>query len=316
MKTQSEITFLLFTAILCSSLVTGCTTRSVYLQDVHLDGPQVDPPLFITKGDSAGDFRIVPRISINDKTPLVGRATGHSNVNTRGVYQVDTVNTGGVVTYVERNGVNTKTFEGRNFRWEPMKFNASINFDYMVTNHFALVGGAQYSSGPSQSYLGANAGIGFSFEGNNVSTRVDLGAHLSTVTYDAHYVVTNTPFSFNSAETEVRFYHETGKDSHVNAYGAFTINTNAPGWPVQVFTQFAINRQTVVQLTQQSIDSKLDNAEALESVSFFIITPGLYFDLSPKSRVLVGVQLRDETALLEAQPGVLVSPFVQFEFGL
>lgn len=307
-------TLISFLALMLSLLLTSCTTQSVYLQELRVDGPQVEPPLFITKGNAAGEFRIAPRISINDKTPLVGRASGHSNVNASGVYEVrlDT-NTG---TYFERKGVNTKIFEGRNFRWEPSRVTASLNFDYMVTNRFALVGGANYSSGSSQSYLGANAGVGFLFEGTNVSSRIDLGAHLSTVTYDAQYVVTNTPFAFSSAETEVRFYHETGKDSYVNAYGAFTINTKAAGWPVQVFTQLAINRQTVVHLTQQSIDRKLDNAEVLESVSYFIITPGLYFDLSPKSRVLVGVQLRDETALLEAQPGVLVSPFVQFEFGI
>mgnify|MGYP001598531063 CR=1 FL=1 len=301
--------------LLLGMLLTSCASQSVYLQDISVAGPQVQPPLFITKENKQGDFRVVPRLQINDRTTLVGRASGHSNVSARGIYEVEAVTVNGVITYIERKGVNTKTFEGRNFTWAPTRFNASLNFEYVAARNFSLVGGANYSSGTSQSFLGANAGVGFFFEDKNIAARVDIGAHWSAVTYDVSYVITTTPFSFSSPETQVAFFREKGKGSYWNAYGAFTINAKVTEWPVQLFTQLAINRQTVVNLDRKA-DFTIDKSVVLESVSYFLVTPGVYFDLSPKSRVLVGVQLRDETALLEAEPGVLVSPFVQFEFGL
>ena len=307
--------FTFLAVALSAGLFVGCASQSVYLQGINVDGPQAQPPLFITKENKQGDFRVAPRIQINDRTPLVGRATGHSNVNTRGVYQVDTVGNNGVIKYIEQNGVNTKPFAGRNFSWEPTRFNASVDFEYVAAKNFSFVGGTNYSSGGSQSFLGANTGVGFFFEDKHIAARVDIGAHWSTVAYDVDYVVTTTPFSFGSRETEVAFFREKGKQSNWNAYGAFTINTKADALPVQFFTQLAINRQTVVNLDRKA-NFTIDKSIVLESVSYFIVTPGVYLDLSPNCRALLGVQLRDETALLEAEPGVLVAPFVQFEFGL
>lgn len=302
-------------AILFLLVASGCATQSVYLQSLSVHGPQSQTPLFITKDNTPGEFRIAPRFSLNDKTPIIGRATGHSNVNAAGVYQVDTVNQNGVVRYFQRSGVNTKPFEGRNFRWEPTKFSASVDFEYLAVSQIAFVGGLNYSAGSSQRFVAANAGVGFLFEGKNIATRVDLGAHWNSVLYDVDYVVTTTPIAAGPNETEVAFFHESGRQSHVNAYGAFTINSKAAGWPLQFFAQFAINRQTLVKIDTQPANVNHEST-VLSSGSFFIITPGLYFDLSPSSRVLVGLQLRDETELLEAHPGVLVSPFLQFEFAL
>lgn len=306
---------LLSTAFIGALLVfAGCTSQSVYLQDVSVEGPQVQPPLFITKQNREGDFRAASRISINDKTNLVGRATGHSLVNTRGVYQVDTVTTNGKVQYFERNGVNTKTFEGRNFFWQPTNITGSLDCEYVVAKNFSVVGGVSYSSGSSRSFLGANAGVGFFFEGRSIAVRVDIGAHWNSLRTDVEYVVTTTPFSFGSRETEVKFFRDQRKDSYTNAYGAVTFNTMLDRSPVQFFTQLAINRQTVVDFTR-STEVERDNV-VQESVSFFLVTPGIALDLTSDTRVLLGLQLRDETALLEAEPGVLLAPFVQFEFGL
>jgi hypothetical protein len=300
--------------VFCSSFfLTSCATQSVYLQNTVVDGPQVQPPLFITKENRKGDLRIAPRFSINDKTRLEGRATGHSQVDAQGVFQVDTVNNNGVLTFIERKDKNINTFQGRNFTWTPSDFTASLDFDYVAASHVSLVWGANYSTGSSKSFLGANAGAAFSFEDNYTAVRFDVGAHWSTVEYNVEYAIART--GFGSSETRVQFFRENGRASHWNAYGAFTFNTKAPSLPLQFFTQLAINRQTVVDLDRRS-DFTNDKSVVLESVSYFLITPGVYFDVSPKSRLLIGLQLRDETALLVAEPGVLLAPFVQFEFGM
>ncbi len=307
-------TILFLISILLAMLLTSCATQSVYLQELSVDGPQSKPPLFITNDNKQGDVRIVPKISVSNSQTLEGRAQGHSNVNTSGRYRVDTVNDNGTIRYFERNGDNTKPFEQRNFRWEPPKMTASVNFEYVAARTLSLVLGASYSSGGSQSFLGAITGIGFFFESNNLAARIDIGAQWSTSSYDVNYVVTTTPFSFGSRETEVAFFHEKGKATFANAYGAFTVNTKAPAWPVQGFLQLAIKRQTLVNIDKRTAFS--DNAVVLQSTSFFIVTPGLYFDISPQTRIVAGVHLGDETELLEADPGVLVVPFLQFEFGM
>ncbi|MEO8166757.1 MAG: hypothetical protein ABI623_00830 [bacterium] len=303
----------LFSALVFPLIVSGCATQSVYLQNLSVRGPQSQTPLFITKDNVVGEFTVAPRFSLNDKTPITGRATGHSDVNAAGVYLVDTVNGNGVTRYIQRNGINTKTFEGQNFRWDPTTFSASVDFEYLAAPQIAVVGGVNYSGGSSQQFVGANAGVGFLFEGKHLATRVDVGAHWNSILYDVEYVVTTTPLSLGPKETEVAFFHNSGRASHVNAYGAFTINSKAASWPVQFFAQFAITRQTVVEIDAGSFNRE---STALSSLSFFMITPGLYFELSPGSRCLLGVQLRDETELLVGDPGLLVSPFVQFEFKL
>ncbi len=302
-------------ALMIAMLVLGgCASQSVYLQQISVDGPQVQVPLFITNENKPGDIRITPRIGINLGQRLAGRALGHSKVNADGIYKVDTVNSNGTIRYFEPDGVNSKTFEGNNFSWLPTKVNASLAVEYVAAKSIAFVGGLSYGANSSESYWGGEAGVGFFFESRNFGVRIDLGAHFSTNRYAVDYVVTDSPFTFETRRKQVAFYHEEGKKSHVTSYAAFTVNTKIPGWPVQAFTQMTINRQTLVSLTQKAAFS--DESTVLQSVSYFIVTPGLYFDLTTKSRVLLGVHLRDETELLAADPGVLLTPFVQFELGL
>ena len=303
-----------FLALPIALLFASCATQSVYLQSITVDGPQAQPPLFITRDNTPGDFRVAPRFAVNARQTLVGRSNGHFKVNSQGVYQVDTINANGAVRYYERDGVNTNIFQGRNFSWDATRWDASVECEYIATPMLSLVGGVSYSSAASQDFLGANLGVGFFFEGKNLAVRVDIGAHAATTAYDVQYVVTQLPFWPGSRDTEVFFRHEKGKNSHVNAYGAFTLNSKVTDWPLQFFVQAAINRQTIAEFDTQV--SNAPGATVLQSVSYFILSPGVYFDLSSKSRVLMGMNLRDETQLLEADPGVLLTSFVQFEFVL
>ncbi|MBI5472069.1 MAG: hypothetical protein HY961_06955 [Ignavibacteriae bacterium] len=297
-----------------SLVFAGCASQSVYLQQISVDGPQVQAPLFITNANKPGEIRIAPRIGINLGQVLAGRALGHSKVNADGIYKVDTVIANGARSYFEPDGANTKPFEGNNFSWLPTKVNVSLAVDYVWVKNISFVGGLSYGASASESYWGGEAGVGFFFESRNFGVRIDLGAHISTNSYAVDYVVMDPPFTFETRRKQVAFYHDEGKETDVTSYAAFTANTKIPSWPVQLFTQATINRQTLVHLKQKASFS--DESTVLSSVSYFIVTPGLYFDFSSRSRMLLGVHLRDETELLGAHPGVLVTPFVQLEVGL
>ncbi|HXG00133.1 MAG TPA: hypothetical protein VNL69_05070 [Bacteroidota bacterium] len=305
-------------AVVCSLAgltLGGCATQSVHLQNTRIEGPLNVPPLFIVEEEEKiGTWRLSMGASVAPDQRIEGRAAGHSKVNAAGIYQVDTVVNGGQVTYIERRSVNTHDFEGTNFWWNLTRFTASLQADYRVARGLSMVGGFHYSRRGSQSYLGGVLGIGFSFHSRNIGVRLDIGGVWTEVSYDIEYVVTNTPFTLNPPETYVLFFSERGKSGNANMYGAFTLNTRYPTWPIQLFVQLAIYRQTVADVERRAFHDI--NAVVLQHNSFFAVTPGLSVPLSSSSRFMLGVRLTDETALLVGEPGVLVAPFACIEFTL
>ncbi len=297
-------------------MVLGCATQSVYLQNIQIEGPLSVPPLFVVDEgeEKIGAFRLSVGASVAPDQRIEGRADGHSKVNAAGVYQVDTVVNGGDVRFIERNGVNTHDFEGTNFRWTLAPLTVSLQGDYRMARSVSVVGGLHYSRRTTQSFLAATLGVGFSYRSENIGVRIDLGGAWTSVRYDVEYVVTTTPFSFSGPETFVQFFRDQGNSGNINVYGTLLLNTRYPNWPFQLFVQLAIYRQTVADLERRT--SYDINAVVLQHNSFFTVTPGFSFTLSRASRLLLGIRLTDETALLVGEPGVLLAPFAQVEFGL
>jgi hypothetical protein len=289
----------------------GCAEHTVYLQDVHVEAPYASPPLFLSQENAEGDVRVAPRVSVTSGQKLGGRINGHSKVNDRGVYQLDTIPSGGGFKYIERVGVNKKEFQGRNFRWEPTNVNASLQVEYATSKRIALVGGFDFSSGSSQSYLGANLGMGFLFQSKSIGGRFDFGVQFASGKYYVDYVVATSRTGFEDAE--VQFFTKEAKEMHAGYYSSFTFNTRFEGG-VEAFLQLAINRQNLLDFSAGTM--LVADYTVAQSASFFTITPGVVVSLSPSTRVMTGVRLGDETALLDADRGVLLAPFVQVEFGL
>ncbi len=302
--------------ILVTGLLTGCAKQSVYLQNTRIDGPLSEVPLFVVgeEKEAVGSWRLSVAGSVIPDQRIEGRAEGHTRVNAAGVYQVDTVFTNGRVRYIEPNGVNTRQFEGTNFRWNLASFTGSVWADYRAARSLSIVGGLHYSRGGSQSYLGGTLGVGFSFPGENIGVRIDLGGTWTVVSYDIEYVVTTTLYDFGPPETYVEFFHDRGKAGNGTLYGALTLNSRYPTWPVQLYVQLAIYRQTVADVQRVAFSNI--TATVLQHNSFFAITPGLAVPLSSSSRLLLGLRMIDETALLVGEPGVLLAPFAQIEFTL
>ncbi len=299
----------------------GCGTQSVYLQNIQVDGPLSVSPVFIVgeQPESVGTVRLAISASAGPDQRIVGRADGHTDVNAAGVYQVDTVRRGGAVEYIERYGVNTRRFEGTNFRWTLAPLTLTLQGDVQVARSLSLVGGLQYSSNRSRSYLGGLLGMGFSFYGSTIGVRIDLGAMWTEVHYDVDYVVTTRPFSwFGTSDTYVQFFSDEGRSFGGNLYGALTLNTRYSTWPVHLFVQLAIKRQTVVNLEREVYFSNADrvSASVLQHNSFFTVTPGVVVPFAGSGRVVLGIRLTDETALLVGEPGVLLAPFAHVEFTL
>jgi hypothetical protein len=289
----------------------GCAEHTVYLQDVRVEAPYASPPLFLSQENVEGEVRIAPRVSVTSGQKLGGRIEGHSRVNDRGAYQIDTVRNGGSVRYFERVGANSYSFQGKNFSWEPTNVNASLQFEYATSKRIALVGGVDFSSTSGQSYLGANLGLGFLFQSRTIGGRFDFGVQFTSGKYSVEYVVATSRSGFEDAE--VQFLTKEAKEMHAGYYSSFTFNTRFDGG-VEAFLQLAINRQNLLDFSAGT--TLVSDYTVAQSASFFTITPGVVVSLSPSTRVMTGIRLGDETALLDADRGVLLAPFVQFEFGL
>ena len=308
--------------VLAASVVAGCGTQSVYLQDIKVEGPLSVPPVFVVNEDEprVGQFRLAVGASVGPEQTIEGRADRHTLVNDAGVYQVDTVVNGGVVQYIERDGVNTNTFKGTNFRWKVAPVAFSMQGDLVAGRSLSLTFGLHFARSSADTYLSGTFGAAFSFYSENIGVRIDLGGAWTTVQYDVDYVVTRTPFSlFGGSETYVKFFHDQAKSGQFGLYGTCMLNTRHRSWPVHLFVQLAIVRQTVIELERTVPFPAFDDnirASVLHHNSFFVVTPGIVVPITSSSRLLLGIRLADETALLVGEPGVLLAPFAHLEFAL
>lgn len=303
-------------SLLMTGMLTGCAKQSVYLQNSRIDGPLSDVPLFIVaeEKEAVGTWRLSLAGSVIPGQRIEGRAEGHSPVTAAGVYQVDTVVSNGRVSYIERGGVNTREFEGTNFWWNIASFTGSVRADVRAARSLSIVSGLHYSRKGSESYLGGTLGVGFSFPGENIGVRIDLGGTWTMVSYDIEYVVSTTLYDLGYPETYVQFFHDRGKSGNGTLYGALTLNSRYATGPVHLYVQLAIFRQIVAEVKRVAFSHS--TATVLQHNSFFVVTPGLAVPLSASSRLLLGLRMMDETALLVGEPGVLLAPFVQIEYTL
>lgn len=320
-------------ASLCCFIVdlfSGCVVvEKVYMQDVEVDGPIHQPPVHITRNVQEHPLSISPRISINRARNFETHVKGHSPVNSRGFYQVDTVRfSDGSISLKERDGVNVYEFRGKNLSWSIPSAAFALDIDYALTNHLALSLGVNYSIIREQGFWGGNAGVGLFGEGQDLAFRLDGGIHWQTVSYDAStVVVSNTTSIFGTSPSYVTFFHDREKETHINVHLAFTLNTTVKNWFVNPFVQLAISEQTLVDFEPSHLDGgvygvlvpfiqySVDDARTDQSTTFFIGSSGVYFDLNASNRVLVGVRFIEE---IEAGmlPYTFVIPFLQFDWRL
>ena len=308
---------LMIIAVLAVLNVFGCTTTPlVYLQSATIEGPLTVPPLFVTENENeqVGSFRLKVGASAAPAQKIEGRADGHSKVNAAGVFEVDTVIRNGERYLIERPGANTHTFEGTNFRWTLAPLTVSIEADFLIARGMSLVGGLHCSKQASQTYLAGTLGVGSGFRSRNLGFRFDVGAAWTSVSHKVEYILAaeRGPL-LGPRETYILFLESQGTSGHMNVYGGFTLNTRYPNWPIQVFVQLAIYRQTVDDLQRRT---SFGDAVVLQSNSFFTVTPGISIPLSPNAKLLLGLRLTDETSLIVGEPGMLLAPFAHVAFEL
>ena len=330
MKIRKNILFL-FALVLCA-LLNDCTTvKTLYLQDVEVTGPINQSPIHITDSTDTPSVTLSMRFSYNPEKEIKARTEGTPLVNSQGFYQVDTTyNSSGTITYTKTPGVNRFPYPGQNLTWNFATIVAALDFDFKLTRNFALFGGLNYAGGNNKTLWGGTGGIGVFGVNKGIAFRLDAGLYIQSITYDAFTIaeIKETGF-FGGTNEYVLFYHDNDKSTHFDPFANFTINTAKKEWPVNIFVNAGYSVQTLLDFEPRTIDQvwfpfppfayteTITNDYRGETTAGYIhFTPGVYFNLSEQSRIVIGARFFYETQLEDATKHLFILPMMQVDFNL
>jgi len=300
--------------------LTGCTsvTETIYLQDIKVSGPVNNPPIHITSGQKAGDVTISPRITINPLKSLTGKVDGHTAVDSKGSYRVDTVFNDNKWIYIPSNQ-NNYEYTGKNVKWNMPNVSAAIDIDLAVSNKIALFGGLNYSVQNQTDLIGGSAGIGIYTDRQNYGFRLDAGISWQQMNYDAASVVVTEVRNGSDKTTYVDFYRDRNKSSDITFFGTFTYNTKLTDFPFNFFINAGYFGQSLFDFEPRTMDmnfvlfnTRVIDARGEGTAAFLTITPGIYQEMNDFGRVMFGIRMLKETQL-ESSDSFFIQPVFQVD---
>jgi hypothetical protein len=207
-----------------------------------------------------------------------------------------------------------------------------LDVDLKITRNFALFGGLNYTSANNKSLWGGNFGLGlFGASKKGFGFRIDIGAHLQSIYYDAYTVEDVVITGPGGGENYVIFYHDKNESTHLNPFINLTINSCNPEWLVNFFMNFGFSGQTLVDFEPKDTDDDyyddgyyyydsyreiVYDVRGSKTIGLFHITPGLTFYFGENSRILIGTRFYFITQFDEASPKSFILPMMQVDFSL
>jgi len=307
----------------------GCTTvETLYLQDVEVTGPINQSPIHITDSTDAS-VTISARFSYNPEKEMKAQTEGTPKVNEDGFYQVDTIYNGnGTITYKKSNE-NRFLYKGQNLTWKFATVTAGLDFDFKLSRNFAIFCGVNYAGGNNKSLWGGTGGIGLFGVNNGIAFRLDAGLHIQTIAYDAYTIAEIKETSFwGSTDEYVLFYHDIRESTHFDPFVNFTFNTAKKDWVLNIFINGGYSVQSLLDFEPHSIDydwffpffpantTYTTDFRGETTAGFVHFTPGIYFNFTEQSRLLIGARFYYETQLEEASKNLFILPMMQADFSL
>jgi len=285
--------------LLLSIILSGCTSvqQTIYIQDVEVNGPLNNPPIFIS--DNKSGITVSPWLSFNSNHQVNGIAN-HSNVNVNGVFQVDTIYDGGQLYYRQSNA-NSYPYNKNNVRWNLPDIKAGVDVDLPVSRTISIFGSFNYVSQNLYQIVGGSFGFGFYSVKNNGAVRLNVGCTLQEYQYDASTVIVQTiDPPFGKSYTEVGFFHDINKKSNLNVFGNLTYNTVSEDVPINFFFSLAFFSQTLLNIKPETpntlyspfgFTTSVSDTRGETSTAYVSISPGIYMNVTPTMRFVLGVNI-------------------------
>ena len=160
--------------------------------------------------------------------------------------------------------------------------------------------------------------------------RLDVGIQIQSIAYDAYTIaeVTETDI-FGSENSYVLFYHDIDKSTHFDPFVNFTFNTVKKDWVVNIFINSGYIIQTLLDFDPKNYDylwypfppfilgeTITSDFRGETTAGYIHFTPGVYFNLSEQSRIVIGARFFFETQLEDSKKNLFILPMMQVDFTL
>jgi hypothetical protein len=306
-------------------LLTGCATitEKIYLQEVEVSGPINHPAIHITTNKEENTVIVSPKIFINTVNNVSGRVN-HTNVNNNGIFQLDTVQNGDGTWKYRESPSNRNTYNGKNLNWHLPDMYAGLDLDISLSRSIALAGSFNFSNIDNTGLIGGSLGLGFHKVSGQGAVRFDAGLSMQEYAYDASTVVVRTVEQvFEPTTTDITFFHDINKSSEVNFYASLTYNSVFESSPVNFFVSLSYFSQSLLDFEPSETDAEYypfigiskftTDARGEVTTSYLSISPGIYQNFSPWSRVVFGVSILKNIGLEQASKSVFIMPVIKFD---
>ncbi len=330
---RTPVAFVLAAA--CALVAAGCSTivsTQAYVQDAAVSAPAGTLPVHLAWDARPGTLTVTPSLSVGRKELLDGRVDGHTNVNARGIYAVDTVRAGDGSVALQP-GNNPYAFTGSNLHWTPLPVVAGLSVDVPLSRSFAVSGGLTYAGEASNGGLwGGYLAMGLLSEGPVLGMRIETGVQMTPTAYDVNSIVETTyePAFSSSQYTRTRSYDDQDNGAPMGWFAGMTLNTRVPDWPVQPFVNLTLSKQQFFSF-EPSVPAPLPfhlesspsgDSHVKAAATVLLFSPGLALAVGPSQRILLGTRMAflpdwaNGDALATPSTHAMVAPFIQIDVGL
>jgi hypothetical protein len=290
--------FSLLSLIAASSALVCCGcgggSEIIYMDHLAVHGPIAQPPLHLTQKVDVGEFHFTPSITTIPTPSLQAHLT---------------------------DGFSNSSATTKNFEWTVPAKRFGFDADWSVGPKSILSFGAHYSFDAAGTWGGIFS-YGIPFVGEQSSARLEFGAIINTVRYDASCrVIRQENYLFGGTQTTTELFHDVGESTPVSVYGSLTVNGHA-GSVVNLFGSLALVRQSVLSYSPRGTGTNgttlgytVTDTRATQTYTFLFLTPGVAVRLSPAVQILLGTRIAVAMGMGDEAVGMAM-PLLQFDVRL
>jgi hypothetical protein len=286
---------------------TGCASVTTNLQSVSLTGPLHQPTVHLARTTPDPGVRITPWLNGYTSQKWNGRISGHTMVNSAGVYQIDSTIGSNGTTYYE-NPSNQFYYKGKNFTWQLPGVSGGIGVDLDLIRSLSVILGLGMSTFNADDYWSAQAGVGYSFGNERFAGRIEGVFTWETIGAMAQYV--RRTHYYSSDKTEVEFFSV--EDTRMRSGNYIAMTFQSTDTDLAFYLQGAFGSQQVASLLRSTSSSSSED-EYIKKFGFVSLTPGVAIRVGENRRLIAGIRFTSNTEIEEADNTFLIVPTVQFE---
>ncbi len=277
-------------AIFMAVASAGCygSTQLVQVRKVEVTGPNHQIPVRITDGETEGHLRLTPNISVMQNRKIDGSVDIEKDPHLGRLSIYDTTD---------------------NVHWTMPSNVVGIALDYGLSKHFSFSLGGNYSKTNDKKSYEWDVGLGWCFYDQYLGGRFDFGFQWQDIAYSAYFDRYQSSPSGSGLDYMYTF-NRYGRYVTGNFYGSITLNTVFRRFPLNAFVRAGYGVTSVLSDEMLRVNEEGDIAAY---VGMLNVTPGLYFDLTRWSRLVVGCEFSSPVSMTSYSPEWLIVPTAQID---